>query len=775
VYDYLSELNAVQQEAVKCVDGPSLVIAGAGSGKTRVLTFRIAHLLSLNVKAYKIMALTFTNKAAKEMKERIGTIIGHETTRMLWMGTFHSIFSRILRVEADKLGFTPTFTIYDTQDSKSLVKTILKELKLDEEIYKLNEVFSRISSAKNNLITAQAYATNPQIYERDASSRKPQISDVYKIYTMRCKKANAMDFDDLLLYTNILFRDFPDVLAKYQQQFSHILVDEYQDTNFAQYLIINKLSALHRNVCVVGDDAQSIYSFRGAKIENILNFRNDYPEYRLFKLEQNYRSTQTIVDAANSLIAKNKNQIQKKVFSENEKGEKIKILHTQNDMEEGFLVSNNILDTRLQNHLAFSDFAILYRTNAQSRIFEESLRKRNIPYKLYGALSFYQRKEIKDTLAYFRLAINEKDEEALKRVINYPARGIGDTTMGKLESISNAMNVSIWETISQVGRLNTDLNKGTISKLHAFYGIINGFREKITNTPAYDLALHIATVSGILKDLHNENTPESLSKFQNVEELLNAIREFASAAPAEAGLITLDKYLENVSLLTDADTEKPEDKDKVSLMTIHSAKGLEFKNIYIVGVEEDLFPSRFTATSEQDIEEERRLFYVALTRAKDKATISYTETRFKWGSPTFCKPSRFIREIDESFLEMPDEGKKEQYAPVDNDFESQRTRYFKPKAEPKPQPERVSPLIPAKNMVKMRDATIKTTTQTEFQADDTSGISVGMKVQHERFGLGTVMNLDGTLPNMKATVNFEKSGEKQLLLKFAKLKILGSN
>jgi DNA helicase II / ATP-dependent DNA helicase PcrA len=772
--DYLNELNAAQREAVVNFKGPSLVIAGAGSGKTRVLTYRIAHLLEQGVRPHRILALTFTNKAASEMKERIGQMVGNELARSLWMGTFHSIFAKILRVEAANLGFTSNFTIYDTADSKSLVRAIIKELQLDTDTYKDNDVYSRISSAKNNLVTAQTYANQPQLVERDKASKKPRVSDIYKIYVQRCKKADAMDFDDLLLYTNILFRDFPDVLEKYQQHFDYILVDEYQDTNFSQYLIINKLSLRHHNICVVGDDAQSIYSFRGAKIENILNFRNDYPNYQLFKLEQNYRSTQTIVDAANSVIAKNKKQIQKKVWSSNDQGEKIKVFSTGNDIEEGFVVSNEILDMHLRDQQHWQDFAILYRTNAQSRIFEEALRKRNVPYKLYGGISFYQRKEIKDVLSYYRLIINHRDEEALKRIINYPVRGIGDTTVGKIEACSNEKNISMWQVLCNLDAFNLDVNRGTAAKLTAFASFIQSFSDKLKTTDAYDLAFEVATASGILKELHNEKTPEAVSKYENLQELLNAIKEFSMSVPDEAGLVTLDRYLENVALLTDVDNEKAEDRDKVTLMTIHSAKGLEFNNIFIVGLEEDLFPSRIAATSDQEVEEERRLFYVALTRARQKAMLSYSSMRFKWGTPNSCKPSRFLREIDSQYIDFSLTNFTEEVSPVnDDDFAFARKQYQSP-ANIIPKKSVTSTPVAPQRLVKITAASGKNQQSgATFEASDASAIQAGMMVEHERFGTGKVLNVEGQATDLKATVFFQNAGQKQLLLKFAKLRIIG--
>ena len=773
---YLEELNSVQREAVKNVKGPELVIAGAGSGKTRVLTYRIAHLLTLGVYSNSILALTFTNKAAKEMRLRIASLVGSDVSKSLWMGTFHSIFSKILRIEAEKLGYTSNYTIYDTADSKSLIKSIVKDLHLDEKEYQANIVMKRISSAKNNLITADAYKSNAQIIERDRSSKKPEIARIYEIYASKCKRADAMDFDDLLLNTNILFRDFPDVLNKYQKKFSYILVDEYQDTNFSQYLIVKKLSELHNNICVVGDDAQSIYSFRGAKIENILNFRNDYPEYKLFKLEQNYRSSQNIVNAANSLIKKNKDQIQKVVFSEKEQGEKIKILKALTDKEEGFEVASSIVNKKLDEHVDYKDFAVLYRTNAQSRIFEESFRKFDIPYKIYGGLSFYQRKEIKDLIAYFRLIVNYSDNEAFKRVINYPARGIGKTTLNKIEQAANNNNVNLWDIAANAQKFGLDINQGTFLKINNFINYINDNSNKVGSTDAYDFAYSIAKTSGIINEFDAERTTENLVKKENIQELLNAIKDFEESEENKDKLVTLDQYLQNVSLLTNADNEKEEDLNKVTLMTIHSAKGLEFKYVYIVGVEEELFPSHMSTSTRQELEEERRLFYVAITRAEKQIQISYALNRYKWGVLSDCRPSRFIKDIDSKYLEMPEE---EPDIEQDDDFND-----FKPKYKPKYnyrshsnsaklKPATVS-VQPNKKFTRLKDAKIKNVSDTDFIADDPKKIQVGMSVKHQRFGVGKVISLEGEFPNIKAMVFFQSSGQKQMLLKFAKLKIVNS-
>ena len=649
--NFLNELNESQRAAVEYTQGPALVIAGAGSGKTRVLTYRIAQLLSQGVPAYKILALTFTNKAAREMQKRIAELVGTEIAANLWMGTFHSIFSKILRFEAEKLGYTSSFTIYDTQDSKNLIKAIVKDMKLDDKVYKPNVILGRISMAKNNLIVAQSYAQNSRILSEDTAGKRPLIGEIYKQYQQRCKQSDTMDFDDLLLQTNILFRDHPEVLAKYQEKFNYILVDEYQDTNYSQYLIVKKLSDIHRNICVVGDDAQSIYSFRGARIENILNFKNDYPDYKLFKLEQNYRSTTTIVDAANSVISKNREQIPKKTFSENEEGEKIIVMRALSDKEEGFQVTNEIFKLANYEQQEYSDFAILYRTNAQSRILEEALRKRNIPYKIYGGQSFYQRKEIKDLLAYFRVAVNQNDEEALKRIINYPRRGIGDSTVEKLREIALKYQVSIWTVLCNLNKVADTFNSGTLAKLSKFAAMIDRFREQIPNENAYDIAYVIARTSGIVDDLSADETPEGVSRKENIQELLNGIKDFSETAYKEGKDDKLPAFLEGVALLTDQDGEKEGDQNKVTLMTIHSSKGLEFSNVFLAGMEEELFPAQQCVASPSALEEERRLFYVALTRAEKRVFLSYATTRYKNGQVVSSRPSRFIAEIDQEYLD----------------------------------------------------------------------------------------------------------------------------
>ncbi len=769
--NYLNELNKAQREAVENYDGASLVIAGAGSGKTRVLTYRIAHLLKSGIKPWSVLALTFTNKAAREMKDRIASIVGTNVARYLWMGTFHSIFARILRAESETIGYPSNYTIYDSADSKSLIKTVIKDMKLDDKTYKPNVVASRISNAKNSLITPASYATIPEIYEYDQSIRMPFIGSVYKEYAKRCFLAGAMDFDDLLMKTNILFRNHPKVLEKYQQQFDYILVDEYQDTNHAQYLIIKRLAEKHHNICVVGDDAQSIYSFRGARIENILNFQKDYPEHKIYKLEQNYRSTQTIVNAANSIIAKNKQQIPKKVFSEKEKGNLIKVICALTDNEEGFIVANQITELHMRDHYRFEDFAILYRTNAQSRIFEESLRKRNIPYKIFGGLSFYQRKEIKDLLAYFRFVINPKDNEAFKRIVNYPARGIGNTTVSKLEQAASRHGVSIAEIISEKKDENpAQLNRGTLTKIDNFNNQIELFREKLKIGDAYEVATEVATQTGILKDLYKDQTPEGLSRFDNIQELLNGIQEFTLTAREEGQPSLLQNYMEDVALLTDQDSEKPEDHDKVSLMTVHMAKGLEFKNVFVAGLEENLFPSNQTGIkTAEEFEEERRLFYVAVTRAEENLFISYARQRYKWGKLEFCNPSRFIEEIDTVYLDTPEE---KDLSFFDDDPVSKINHTIKRVQSPVQKGFR-NPVVNStefsNKLKKLREVKKELS---EFDGSPPSEIQAGMTVEHQRFGKGKVLQVEGQIPNLKATVFFQNTGQKQLLLKFAKLKII---
>lgn len=782
--EFLSQLNQSQRAAVEYNDGPSLVIAGAGSGKTRVLTYKIAYLILQGIPPYNILSLTFTNKAAREMKDRIAGVVGEETARKLWMGTFHSIFSRILRREADKLGFTSNFTIYDASDSKNLIRSILKELKLDDKIYKPGMVQSRISNAKNALFTPGQYAANREMVQMDIQSKVPELKVVYQYYWNRCRNADAMDFDDLLLYTNLLFRDHPDILERYQEQFRFILVDEYQDTNYAQHLVVQQLAGQHHRVCVVGDDAQSIYSFRGANIGNILNFQKTYPEAKLFKLEQNYRSTQTIVNAANSLIYKNTEQIHKKVFSEKEKGEKLQVISAYSDFEEGYAIAARIAEMRMLKQYDYKDFAILYRTNAQSRIFEEALRKRNIPYKIFGGLSFFQRKEIKDIIAYFKMAVNPKDEEALKRTINYPMRGIGATTVGKIGTAASLHNVSLWEILSNPLVYNLEVNSGTAAKLAGYKNLIQSFTEKHLQEDAYETGRFIMQETGIVTELYTDKTPEGLSRVQNMEELLNSLKEFVDIRMQE-GIeeIKLTDFLAEVSLLTDQDTDKEEIPDWVTMMTVHASKGLEFKNVFVVGLEEELFPSGMSQHSAQAIEEERRLFYVAITRAEENCLLSYAKTRFQHGKSNMQRPSRFLRDIDAEHLKLP--GSLQEFNPME-----ERQREYSSFSSDREYPERETrlrtasparqetgqtkapwekntqaPASPARNFKKIESTTAQAVQQV-------GSLSVGNTIQHERFGTGKVTALEGDKENAKATVEFESFGRKQLLLKFAKFQII---
>ena len=756
---YLNELNDAQREAVINTNGPSLVIAGAGAGKTRVLTYRIAYLLQQGARANRILALTFTNKAAGEMKNRITGIVGFDIARFLWMGTFHSIFARILRIEGDRLGYKSSFTIYDSTDSRSLIRTIIRELNLNDDIYKPGVIAARISNAKNNLITAGMYAASQEMTEYDKASRMPLLSEIYKIYASRCFASNGMDFDDLLLNTNILFRDFPDVLAQYQEKFDYILVDEYQDTNYAQYLIIKKLAAIHKNLCVVGDDAQSIYSFRGARIENIFEFRNDYPEFRIYKLEQNYRSTQTIVNAANIIIANNVNRIPKEVYSKKEEGDKIRILQAMTDTEEGFLVTSDVFDRRFSHRLNWSDFAVLYRTNAQSRIFEETLRRKNIPYKIYGGLSFYERKEIKDILAYFRMVINPVDEEALKRTINYPKRGIGDTTVSKLFEISVFEGKPVWDILNVIDDHQHQFNTGTRKKLSDYRDLIKGFASKTENLDAYLAAREISMGSGMMRELREGKTPEEVSRFENFEELMNSIKVFTEAAGTNGEPTSLQAYLQNVALLTDQDNEDEEDRDKVTLMTMHSAKGLEFNHVYITGMEDTLFPSPMSSGNPRELEEERRLFYVALTRAKNMATLTYALNRYKWGNLEHSKPSRFLNEIDQKYIDYPQTAGR-----------SSRGG-FKPGLQPPAFREEKKEYAYSKSDHKLKKIGKPVSESYAAAGDgDPYSLAEGDNIIHERFGAGVIVEIDGEAPNTTALVEFEGTGRKKLLLRFAKLK-----
>jgi len=771
--DFLKELNESQRKAVEYTDGASLVIAGAGSGKTRVLTYKIAYLLKTGMAPSSILALTFTNKAAREMKERVASMVGEKTARYLWMGTFHSVFSRILRSEAELIGYSKHFTIYDSADSKSLIKSIVKELKLDDKVYKPGFVQSRLSYAKNNLITPDAYHANADLLKADVASKVPMMKDIFKIYCNRCKQADAMDFDDLLLQTNVLFRNNPDTLRKYQQLFGYVLVDEYQDTNFAQYLIVKKLAEQHEKICVVGDDAQSIYSFRGANIDNILQFKSTYHNAKIFKLEQNYRSTKTIVNAANSLIDKNAQQIRKTVFSEKETGKPIKVLSVFTDFEEGFVVANNIIDLRHTGDYNYQDIAILYRTNSQSRVMEEAFRKQSIPYRIYGGLSFYQRKEIKDVIAYFRLICNQHDEEAFKRIINYPTRGIGDTTVNKLIECSQLHAVSIWEVLSDMLKYNLAVNAGTANKLAQFRNMIDVFAEQVPTQNAYDLANSIVKTTGVLSDTYTDHSPENLSKQENVQELLKAIHEFGqNKIEAGEAVALLPEYLAEISLLTDQDTDKESDKDKVTLMTVHAAKGLEFKAVFIVGMEEELFPSPFCTQSERELEEERRLFYVAITRAEELCFISYAKSRFKNGKTNFSNPSRFIKDIDEQFLDMPVEVKSKQttIGDWDDDMETERNRFQSSFSKPVFNENRMPKVnvLPSnpKRLVKVNN------TEGEKVITQSASIPTGAFVKHSIFGIGKVVETSMVNGNEKAEIDFGEKGVKSLLLKFAKLEVL---
>ena len=757
---YLDELNESQRIAVEHIYGPIMVIAGAGSGKTRVLTYRIAYMMEQDIDPFHILALTFTNKAAKEMTERIGHIVGAAEAKNISMGTFHSVFSKIFRFNAERIGFPNNFTIYDTQDSKSLIKDIIKELNLDDKTYKPSMVFGRISAAKNNLISPEAYAANTEIQLEDKQSRRPELGRIFQTYANRCLKAGAMDFDDLLYFTNVLLRDFPDVLHYYQQKFQYILVDEYQDTNYAQYLIVKKLAAAYQNICVVGDDAQSIYSFRGANIENILNFRKDYPDFVLYKLEQNYRSTKNIVEAANSIIKKNKDQILKTVWTDNTEGAKIKVQRSLTDNEEGRTIAQAIFERKTAEGARFQDFAILYRTNKQSRAFEEALRKLNIPYKIYGGLSFYQRKEIKDLLAYFRLSANPHDEEALKRVINYPKRGIGKTTIENIIIAANRYNVSMWEVIKDFQRFPADVGSAARTKIYEFVTMVDSFGAELDKTDAFTLAERIAKSSGIIRELlaEKDKGPEEVERFQNIEELLAGIQEFVRGADPDAPR-TLADFMMDVALLTDADQDKPEDRNHISLMTIHSSKGLEFPHIYIVGLEENLFPSQMALNSRSELEEERRLFYVALTRGMRSCMLSYATSRFTWGQSIMCEPSRFIDEIDPQYLQFESVSRASNSRSLmgSGGFDRSFTGGLN-------KPLGNNPPLRSLKEVSGRPST--------SQTENTLAIMVGNNVLHDRFGKGKVLKLEGDGADKKATIFFPQHGSKTVLLRFANLQIL---
>lgn len=770
--DYLKDLNEAQKEAVLHKDGAMIIIAGAGSGKTRVLTYRIAHLMNLGVDAFSILALTFTNKAAREMKNRIAKMVGESEAKNLWMGTFHSVFARILRSEADKLGYPKNFTIYDTQDSVRLLTAIIKELNLDKERYKPKQVLGRISSFKNSLITVKAYYQNSDLQEADMMASRPKMGDIYHHYVERCFKAGAMDFDDLLLRTNELLTRFPDVLAKYQDRFRYILVDEYQDTNHSQYLIVRALADRFQNICVVGDDSQSIYAFRGANIQNILNFQRDYEEVKIFKLEQNYRSTSNIVEAANSVIEKNKTKLDKEIWTANDKGDQVKIMRTVSDGEEGRFVASSIFENKMNLQLPNADFAILYRTNAQSRAMEDALRKKDIPYRIYGGLSFYQRKEIKDILSYLRLLVNPNDEEALKRVINYPARGIGQTTVDKLTVAANHYKKSIFEVLENLDKIDLKINSGTKLKLNDFLTMIKSFQIEAKSKNAFEVADHVIKKTFILKDLEKDAAPEAISRVENVQELLNGIKDFIEEQKIKEEDASLSFFLEDVALATDFDNEKKSNVDSVSLMTIHLAKGLEFKYVYIVGLEENLFPSAMSMSTRSELEEERRLFYVALTRAEKQAYLTYAESRYRWGKLIDCEPSRFLEEIDEKFIEyLAPKTSPQMNKFIDEDIfgsvPKNLIRFKKPKSSGgstlKQKPKTIQLSTP-KNLKK-----VSAVSSNLFD----SNIAVGNVVEHAKFGKGEVIQLEGTGSNKKAEIKFESVGSKKLLLQFAKLKILG--
>ncbi len=794
---FLDELNSIQREAAKSTEGPVMIIAGAGSGKTRVLTYRIAHLIEKNVDTFNILALTFTNKAAKEMKERIAKIIGHSEAKNLWMGTFHSVFAKILRIEAEKIGYPNNFTIYDTEDSKSVIKEILKQFNLDDKIYKPSLVLNRISDAKNKLISPQHYQNNILTQQEDQNSRKPLLGQIYANYQKRNFKTGAMDFDDLLYQTNVLLRDFPDVLLKYQNKFRYISVDEYQDTNFSQYLIIKQLAARFQNICVVGDDAQSIYAFRGANIQNILNFEKDYPDLKTYKLEQNYRSTKTIVAAANQIIANNKEQFKKTVFTENEEGYLLKVIKANTDNEEGQKIANHIFETKSQNQIMNSDFAILYRTNAQSRSFEEALRKLNIAYKIYGGISFYQRKEIKDLLSYFRLIINNSDDESIKRIINYPARGIGQTTIDKLTVAALEHDISLWTVISNLKEFNLGINAGISTKINDFVTQIKSFNLLLAYKDAYELANQIAVSCGIVKELYNDKTPEGVSRYENIQELLNGIKDFVEQprTPQENelneviksvidpsnstefneetdySLKTLDEFMQEITLLTNVDKEDDKEGDKVSLMTVHAAKGLEFKYVYIVGLEENLFPSQLSISSRSDLEEERRLFYVAITRAEKQAILSFATMRYRFGNITYCEPSRFINEIDDKYLDYPKENIQKKFS--DDSFGGYRTNYLKnnkldENALTNNEKTNVITFNPSnKKLIKINSNLSSSSSILDTKLN--KNLIAGDWVLHDKFGKGQISALEGNWPETKANIIFENVGQKSLLLKFARL------
>ena len=772
---YLSQLNEAQLAPTLQKEGPMIVIAGAGSGKTRVLTFRIAYLMSQGVDPFNILALTFTNKAAREMKGRIASIVGDSEAKNLWMGTFHSVFAKILRIEADRLGYPSNFTIYDTQDSDRLISSIIKEMGLDKDIYKYKQVRSRISSYKNSLITVKAYYNNPELMEADAAARRPKMGEIYAAYVERCFKAGAMDFDDLLLKTNELLTRFPEVLAKYQHRFKYILVDEYQDTNHSQYLIVRALSDRFQNICVVGDDAQSIYAFRGANINNILNFQRDYDDVKVFRLEQNYRSTKNIVNAANSVIDKNQTKLDKVVWTANDEGQKIKVHRSMTDGDEGRFVASTIFEAKMNEQLHNSDFAVLYRTNAQSRAIEDALRKRDIPYRIYGGLSFYQRKEIKDVLSYLRLIINPADEEALKRIINFPARGIGQTTIDRLIVAANGYNKSIFDILKSIDAVEININNGTRNKLKNFVTMIESFQVMNQNANAFELAEHVVKVTGLIKEYNKDGTPEGIAKMENIEELLNGIGDFVEGQKEIAdSTASLAEFLEDVALATDLDADKG-DPNHVALMTIHLAKGLEFPHVFIVGMEEDLFPSAMSMNTRSELEEERRLFYVALTRAEQQAYLTYTVSRYRWGKLIDAEPSRFIEEIDEQYLDNITPMQEQRFNPmldasIFGDIEPSKIRFAKPKSPKfKKKDERKKPENFQLSSPKKMKAVSKASGGSNLFD---SKLTVGNVVNHQRFGRGEVLKIEGKGGDLKAEIKFSNGAVKKLLLRFAKLEII---
>lgn len=784
--DYLQGLNERQREAVLHKDGPIMIVAGAGSGKTKVLTTRIIHLMAGGVDAFNILALTFTNKAAKEMKERVEHILGNGEARNLYIGTFHSVFARILRFEADKIGYPRSFTIYDTDDAKSVVKTVINELNLDDKHYKPNIVYNRISAAKNALVGPVEYRNDYGLQQEDMRANRPAIGQIYDAYVKRCFKNGAMDFDDLLLKFYELLKNVPEALAKYQHKFKYILIDEYQDTNPAQYEVIKLLGAMHENVCVVGDDAQSIYSFRGATIQNILQFRKDYDDVKMVKLEQNYRSTKSILHVANEVIKNNKGQIEKVLFTENKEGEKIKLVRTMSDNEEGKFVADSIQEQKLRNHYSNKDFAILYRTNAQSRAFEEALRRMGIAYTIYGGISFYQRKEIKDLVAYLRIIVNSRDEEALKRIINYPARGIGKTTVDKLVLIANEQNISMWDVLCNAAMHG--FKAGTLSSIDEFVIMIKSFASMLTKQNAYEVAFHVGKQTNLVKELFNDKSTEGVQRYENIQELLNSIKEWTESPDNEDGELVdkgLASYLQQITLLTDAD-EKDPNADTVKLMTIHAAKGLEFGCVFAAGLEEMLFPNAMAINTREELEEERRLFYVVVTRAKQRLWITYANTRYRFGQLVQNEPSRFIEEIPEDYLDrsFAGGGLKNQSGShwgggsgfdrmkgwgnnSNNDVRDAEKKYG-PAPGKKPAGSTPSYLAPKTTVAKV----IEHTPSADFVASDTSNLQPGQKVEHQKFGFGEVLKMEGAAHNPIATVKFEHNGEKKIMLNYAKLRII---